>query len=303
MGIVSALKNRLMPPLPDSVRDAFTLLQFRRLQRQVPTLYAALILIVGAATLIAGKSLPFWLRIGIPTVVGVVALARLSVWLGRRNRSVSTDQARHLIRTMVIVSTSIAVACSFWCVYSWSIAEPVDKIYFPLFISMGALSTAYCISTVRMGAMLCLLIGMVPINTALLLYGNSMDQAAAGAMLVACAFLTRMIQQQHDVLRDLLLLQNDMHTLATTDPLTGLLNRRALQDMFEDELAQAEGADGPVVALLDLDGFKPVNDRHGHGAGDELLRDLARRLQATAGARAHVARLGGDEFAILIKAA
>ena len=303
MGIVSALRNRLMPPLPDSVRDAFTLLQFRRLQRQVPTLYATLILIVGAATMIAGKNLPFWLRVGIPAMVGLVALARLTVWMGRRNRTVSTEQAGRLIRTMVIVSSLIAIACSFWCVYSWTMAEPANKIYFPLFISMGSLSTAYCISTVRIGAMLTLLIGMVPINGALLLYGNSMDVAAAGSMLIACAFLIRMIQQQHDVLRDLLLLQNDMHSLATTDPLTGLLNRRALNDLFEAELASYHGHHGPVIALLDLDGFKPVNDRHGHAAGDELLRGLARRLQAVVTDRADVARLGGDEFAIMIKAA
>lgn len=76
------------------------------------------------------------------------------------------------------------------------------------------------------------------------------------------------------------------------DKLTGLPNRRSLFTRL---------ADGPVglVGLVDLDGFKDVNDRYGHGAGDQLLRTFATRLQHALGERGMVARLGGDEFVIL----
>ncbi len=88
---------------------------------------------------------------------------------------------------------------------------------------------------------------------------------------------------------------------AMHDVLTGLPNRRALQERLERELVLA-GLDGPVLALcfMDLDGFKQVNDSLGHDAGDEVLRILARRLQAQARPGDCVARLGGDEFVMML---
>ena len=87
--------------------------------------------------------------------------------------------------------------------------------------------------------------------------------------------------------------------LAHSDPLTGLANRRGLNAQIKAALAQ-RASDGLVVLyLLDLDRFKPVNDRHGHDVGDELLTLMARRLKATTRAQDTVARLGGDEFVIV----
>lgn len=79
-----------------------------------------------------------------------------------------------------------------------------------------------------------------------------------------------------------------------TDLLTGIANRRAL-------FAFADSLCGPaVVALVDLDGFKPINDHYGHHAGDEVLQAVARRLNRSLGVFGLVARLGGDEFAAIL---
>ena len=88
----------------------------------------------------------------------------------------------------------------------------------------------------------------------------------------------------------------DVRTQARTDELTGLPNRRAMYDGWGGLLST--GAPCSLV-LLDLDGFKEVNDGLGHAAGDLLLREVADRLRAVAGAT-RVARLGGDEFAVLV---
>ncbi|MSO28905.1 MAG: GGDEF domain-containing protein [Candidatus Planktophila sp.] len=83
--------------------------------------------------------------------------------------------------------------------------------------------------------------------------------------------------------------------LARTDELTGLPNRRRLIA----ELATFDGVEGALL-LLDLDGFKPVNDRYGHEMGDRILRQVAGRFSRSLPSGAILARLGGDEFGILV---
>ncbi len=88
---------------------------------------------------------------------------------------------------------------------------------------------------------------------------------------------------------------------AFCDPLTGLANRRAFMSALEQGIADACRANSSfAVALLDLDGFKNVNDTFGHAAGDTVLRMTAARLVSELRGEDTVARIGGDEFAILL---
>ncbi|QNM97966.1 diguanylate cyclase domain-containing protein [Chitinimonas koreensis] len=86
---------------------------------------------------------------------------------------------------------------------------------------------------------------------------------------------------------------------AEHDALTGLPNRRAFMALLEDGLAQARRPQ--AVLFLDLDGFKAVNDQHGHESGDELLRQFAARIRSCVRDSDVVARLGGDEFVLLLR--
>jgi diguanylate cyclase (GGDEF)-like protein len=92
-----------------------------------------------------------------------------------------------------------------------------------------------------------------------------------------------------------------LQTLAYTDPLTGLPNRRGLEQALQAALPASGASHVLVVYLLDLDGFKAVNDRLGHEAGDQLLRLVAQRLRLELRHRDVVARLGGDEFVVLAR--
>jgi diguanylate cyclase (GGDEF)-like protein len=94
---------------------------------------------------------------------------------------------------------------------------------------------------------------------------------------------------------------DELEHRALHDPLTGLPNRSLVLDRAEQIIARARRLDVPVTALfMDIDGFKQINDRFGHQAGDEVLRKVGARLQAVLRDSDTVGRLGGDEFVMLV---
>jgi diguanylate cyclase (GGDEF)-like protein len=96
--------------------------------------------------------------------------------------------------------------------------------------------------------------------------------------------------------------EGQLQYLADHDALTGLFNRRRFEEELDRALAGADRYRHPgAVLVLDLDGFKHVNDTLGHPAGDELLRNVAERLSRTMRSDDLVARLGGDEFVLITR--
>jgi diguanylate cyclase (GGDEF)-like protein len=106
------------------------------------------------------------------------------------------------------------------------------------------------------------------------------------------------ISRQADELRQTLV---QAQALATTDMLTGLLNRRAMTDQLESELARVSRSGSPVcVALIDIDHFKKVNDHYGHRMGDEVLRAFASLAQGDLRQVDQLGRWGGEEFLLMM---
>ena len=96
-------------------------------------------------------------------------------------------------------------------------------------------------------------------------------------------------------------LEQDLRILASTDALTGLVNRRAFMERFSHELARSQRhGPAPTLLILDIDHFKKINDLHGHPSGDAVLAHLAQLLKASLRNVDIVGRIGGEEFAVVL---
>lgn len=119
-------------------------------------------------------------------------------------------------------------------------------------------------------------------------------------ILTLFAYLIGQQVEREKLIQELVKANTRLATAAATDQLTGLPNRRALVEALERMLAQGRRQQlGVQIAFIDLDGFKSINDTHGHEVGDQFLVAIARRLQATLRAEDMAARLGGDEFVVI----
>ena len=155
---------------------------------------------------------------------------------------------------------------------------------------------AWAIYALTTAVLICVINGLVTVNFWTL---HSFQFGATIDMLVFMHVLSLGTKAVHRAAQHASQERDAMHSLAHSDPLTGLDNRRRLNTQLAAAVAQCAPSQLVALYLLDLDGFKPVNDQYGHDVGDQLLIAVARQLQSTTRSGDVVARLGGDEFVIL----
>jgi len=132
------------------------------------------------------------------------------------------------------------------------------------------------------------------------------DDVTGRELRLACRLLGRIVALRREQDREARL-RRRLAEEASTDPLTGLPNRRAWDEVLAERLESGPGPAAPpcpallCVAIVDLDLFKPINDTHGHTTGDAVLRAAGRALREGLRPDDFVARLGGDEFALLLE--
>jgi len=155
---------------------------------------------------------------------------------------------------------------------------------------------AWAIYALTTATLICVINGLLPVNFWTL---HSFQFGATVDMLVFMHVLSLGTKAVHKAAQHASQERDAMHSLANSDPLTGLANRRSLNTQLAAAVAQSTPGQLVAVYLLDLDGFKPVNDQYGHDVGDQLLIAVARQLQSTVRSGDVLARLGGDEFVIM----
>jgi diguanylate cyclase (GGDEF)-like protein len=176
-----------------------------------------------------------------------------------------------------------------------AIAEPVGAT--PFFYLWPLLQTAYFLSKRLLVVYLGFL--LVTYGAALALFADpgirTMLFMGGASSISLVGILVNVLKRRLDGVVEAL------EQSATTDSLTGLLNRRAFEARFDTELERARRAESPLaLVVFDLDFFKQVNDRFGHARGDTALRRFAELLSAEQRPGDAIARTGGEEFAVLL---
>ncbi len=291
--------------------------QFQAFSKQLPVAYA--ILVVNAVALAAThyRSAPWLLVLGPPCVLCPICLVRLVFWVKNAKIQVSAEHAVRRLRMTAPFVCMFGAAFTAWGLSLYAYGDDYARDHVTYYISNTSLSCIFCLMHVRQAAMLLTFIVVTPVTLFFCLTGQPvLIVVAVNFLLVACAmafilqrnyrdFTTMVLSQQELLVRqaDMLRLNDENFRLATMDSLTGLPNRRRFLSQLDHVLSQSR-AHGQrfAVALIDLDGFKGVNDVYGHAAGDRLLVEVGQRLTSLAGPDVFFSRLGGDEFGAILQA-
>jgi diguanylate cyclase (GGDEF)-like protein len=295
---LARLWHWLSPPVPAHIQPSLQQAQFDSVRKQVPMLLsvAALNTIIIMAVC-AHDNIPLSSYLWMSGLV-VYCVIRIGLWVMRLRKPIPSDQISKLLRMNVIASLGMMVGLGIATTYTFVAGTFQSILLIPMSLGFGATSIAHCLYTLRPAAIGTVIIGLVPSSIAMILIGPFEAQMLGVAMISVGVLMVRFVAEQYDQLITSLTLADANRRLALTDSLTGLANRRSIMATLDDEVAAGSNF---AVALIDLDGFKAVNDGRGHHAGDQLLCAIAERLRTGADHEDEVGRLGGDEFIVLFR--
>jgi diguanylate cyclase (GGDEF)-like protein len=290
--------------------------QYRSLARLGPYVHGVVIL---AALALFGATAPVGSLVNgmlLPAALVAVSIYRLMFWSKARARV--EFETLDLVQRRVRAASLLGPALTFAFALTTAIATWEDGLLefaLALLAVWGVAAVcAFCLNTMASEASIIVVAATVPLIVAFLARGADLTLALAALVAVATCFLIRMLEENFRMFAEIVRsrfeiaekqrvaeeAQKAAMTIALTDDLTGLPNRRCFQTLLAERMMSGTGPAKPfALGLVDLDGFKPINDAHGHPVGDEVLRQVADRLAKTMDGRGSAVRMGGDEFAIL----
>ncbi len=292
--------------------------RYRAMQRQIPLLYVVVLTNLMGLHLSGGGDLtsPFAL-----TLTALVVF-RLGHWLKVRNRELAPERILRELRMTLVYALVFSLGFCVWALRQIANLEAGAENHVILFSSLAAIGCAYGVSRYPAAARTPLLFLGVPLALQLVFSGDTAHIGIGVSLGLVLLVLMRLLTVHDDSFRELvesrtaISLERERaqraerlakaektkaRLIADTDPLTGLANRRAfLRALGRRASGLARSRNGFALAMVDLDGFKPINDTFGHAAGDRVLEGIGSRLARAAGDGALIARTGGDEFALLL---
>lgn len=276
------------------------LAQYKAFIRQIPLLYFNLLANTLALAWSFHSLAPAWVAIWFPAFLILLSVARLVAWLRMRDVVATPELAwRALTRTNRLAGV-MAVMFSLWAISLYPYGGPYEQAHIAFYMAITVVACIFCLMHLRPAAVTVTIV----VNAVFVVFFGLSGQptfilTSLNVALVSVAMLAVLMVYYRDF-TDVVAARAENFRLANRDSLTGLPNRRSFFARLESEYHLAsDGGYRLAMGIVDLDGFKPVNDLYGHAAGDELLVEVGARLRAACGDGVFVARLGGDEFAIL----
>jgi diguanylate cyclase len=291
-------RDFVAPPVSEEIRGALDRARFESVRLQVPMLLgvAALnVMIVMAMCAYDGMALQTyaWMA-GLVLYCAVRGLHLQRIMA----QPLTPDQAAQMPKNVAVLGMIMITGLSIMTCYTFMTDVFSSGILIPVSLAFGATSISHCLYTLRPAALGVLVLGIMPPAAAMIVTGSFQAIMLGIALMSVAVLMIRFVSAQYDQLVTSLFLEKQIRDLANTDALTGLANRRAIMAALEEE---EENQSKFGLALLDLDGFKAVNDTHGHHVGDSLLQHVSTRLLGAVQPRDSVGRLGGDEFIVLFR--
>jgi diguanylate cyclase (GGDEF)-like protein len=288
--------------------------QYRALTRLGPYVHG--VVIVAALALFGATAPTGWLLEALPAALIAVSFCRLVSWLQARAdvEFEALDHVRRKVRAASLLGPTLTFAFALTAAISTWQDGVVEFALALLAVWVVAVLCAMCLNRIAGEANVIVIAATAPLIVAFLTRGAELTLVLAALVAIVACFVIRMLDEHFrmfaEILRSRFVIAESQRaaeearqaamTIALTDELTGLPNRRCFQNLLADRIRTAsETGESFALGLIDLDRFKPINDVHGHGAGDEILRQVAERLRKAMVGRGSAARLGGDEFAIL----
>jgi diguanylate cyclase (GGDEF)-like protein len=292
--------------------------RYHALQRQVPLLYTIAIVNLGGLVFASGAA-AFSLLHPANLLVLLIA-ARLVHWLRQGRRELQPERIRIEMRRTLIVAVLLSIGFGFASTDLLAQTTGRSRDLVVLFASLAVLGCAFALSSFPAAARLPLLLYGLPFSATLILSREPALIAVGVSLILIVLLILRLVSVDNDRFVQLVWSRSEVENereraqraereavaekarvriVADTDSLTGLANRRAFIAELRTRL-ETPSVPAFALALLDLDGFKPINDTFGHAAGDAVLVEVAARLAREAGPGALAARLGGDEFGLIL---
>lgn len=285
------------------------------LRRQVPLLYALLVVNAAALAYTHWSVAPRLLTLIVPSVLFLACVVRTLAWMRQRGKPIEADAAVSQLQRTVAVAAVLAIAFVSWALALEEYGGPYERSHVALFIAITVIGCIFCLMQLPQAALVVTGAVTVPYLFHYISLGNSVFLAFALNIALVTGVMIQVLLNSFASFRQLIHSKADLACkqaeaeklseenarLAHTDSLTGLPNRRHFFARAEALIATCRETGGHfTLGTLDLDRFKPVNDTYGHVAGDRILTAVGERLAAACGDDVVVSRLGGDEFGFVV---
>ncbi|WP_421760012.1 putative bifunctional diguanylate cyclase/phosphodiesterase [Devosia sp.] len=285
------------------------------LSTQIPMMYLLVLICSGVLVWTHWTTAPVYLTVYFPLALTVLCAFRLVRWWHARGTPLSAEQAVRMLTQTMAMAAVLGVMFAWWALSMAPYGGPFEQAHVMFYLGFTPIACLFCLMHLRVAALILAIVVLIPTLVYFYFSGNHvLFLIAINMLLVELVMATLLVRNSMDFDRLIASRRESVNReqaarelseinarLANIDSLTGLANRRHFLHLLQERLGEQRPSVPPtIVGIIDLDGFKAINDVFGHAIGDQVLVQAGARLNQLGEVGTVVARLGGDEFGIIL---